>query len=51
METMTNERIRHIPVVDDERQLGGIVSIGDIVKSHISEVEFERDQLEGYVRG
>ncbi len=51
METMTNERIRHLPVVDDQRQLGGIVSIGDIVKSHISEVEFERDQLEGYVRG
>ena len=51
METMTNARIRHIPVVDEDRQLGGIVSIGDVVKSHISEVEFERDQLEGYVRG
>jgi CBS domain-containing protein len=51
METMTNERIRHLPVVDDQQQLGGIVSIGDIVKSHVSEVEFERDQLEGYVHG
>ncbi len=51
MEIMTNERIRHLPVVDDEQRLGGIVSIGDIVKSHISEVEFERDQLEGYLRG
>jgi len=51
METMTNERIRHLPVLDDQQQLGGIVSIGDIVKSHVSEVEFERDQLEGYVHG
>ena len=51
METMTNARIRHIPVVDDSNQLAGIVSIGDVVKSHISEVEFERDQLEGYVHG
>ena len=51
METMTNERIRHLPVVDDQQQLGGIVSIGDIVKSHVSEMEFERDQLEGYVHG
>ena len=51
METMTNARIRHIPVVDDDSLLAGIVSIGDVVKSHISEVEFERDQLEGYVHG
>jgi CBS domain-containing protein len=51
MNTMTNERIRHLPVLDDDQKLGGIVSIGDIVKSHISEVEFERDQLEGYVHG
>lgn len=51
METMTNARIRHIPVLDDKQQLAGIVSIGDVVKSHISEVEFERDQLEGYVHG
>jgi CBS domain-containing protein len=51
METMTNARIRHIPVVDDNNLLAGIVSIGDVVKSHISEVEFERDQLEGYVHG
>jgi CBS domain-containing protein len=51
METMTNERIRHLPVLNEDQQLSGIVSIGDIVKSHISEVEFERDQLEGYVHG
>jgi hypothetical protein len=31
--------------------LTGIVSIGDLVKSQIAQLEFERDQLEGYVSG
>ena len=46
---MTNERIRHLPVVV-EGNLAGLVSIGDIVKSHIAQVEYERDQLDSYVR-
>ena len=50
MTTMTNRRIRHLPVVDDDGLLEGIVSIGDVVKSHITQIEFERDQLEGYLR-
>ncbi len=45
---MTKHRIRHVPVVVDGELLG-IVSIGDLVKSRISELEFERDQLESYV--
>jgi CBS domain-containing protein len=49
MNTMTEQRIRHLPVVDDFGRLAGLVSIGDVVKSHISQIEFERDQLEGYV--
>ncbi|HMI35896.1 MAG TPA: CBS domain-containing protein [Propionibacteriaceae bacterium] len=49
MDTMTEQRIRHLPVVDDFGRLAGLVSIGDVVKSHISQIEFERDQLEGYV--
>jgi CBS-domain-containing membrane protein len=48
---MKNRRIRHLPVVDDHGELAGIVSIGDVVKSQISELQFERDQLEGYVSG
>ena len=48
---MTTRRIRHLPVVDDHGRMTGIVSIGDAVKSHITEIEFERDQLEGYVSG
>jgi CBS domain-containing protein len=48
MSLMTNERIRHVPVQVDGR-LAGIISIGDVVKSRIGELEFERDQLSGYV--
>jgi CBS domain-containing protein len=50
MVAMTERRIRHVPVVEDGR-LVGIVSIGDVVKSRISELEFERDQLDSYVHG
>lgn len=45
---MTEGRFRHLPVVEDGR-LVGVVSIGDIVKNHIDQVEFERDQLDSYV--
>ena len=45
---MTERRIRHVPVVVDG-QLAGIVSIGDVVKSAIGQLEFERDQLNNYL--
>ena len=48
MAQMTEHRIRHVPVVDDG-QLIGVVSIGDVVKSRITQLEFERDQLDHYV--
>ena len=48
MRLMTEHRFRHVPVVVDDR-LHGIVSIGNVVKSRIGELEFERDQLESYV--
>ncbi|WP_107772315.1 CBS domain-containing protein [Nocardioides sediminis] len=48
MKTMTERRIRHLPVVADGR-LTGIISIGDVVKHRIGELEFERDQLDHYV--
>jgi CBS domain-containing protein len=50
MVLMTERRFRHVPVVKDDR-LAGIVSIGDVVKSRMSELEFERDQLDSYVHG
>jgi CBS domain-containing protein len=48
MQVMTDHRIRHVPVVTDGR-LTGIISIGDVVKNRITELEFERDQLDHYV--
>jgi CBS domain-containing protein len=49
MTTMTERRIRHVPVVDERGAIVGIVSIGDLVKSRISELESERDDLVGYI--
>lgn len=46
--TMTERRIRHLPVLVDGR-LAGIVSIGDVVKSRIDELQSERDHLESYI--
>ncbi len=48
MQVMTEQRIRHVPVVE-EGALNGIISIGDVVKNRMSELEFERDQLDSYV--
>ncbi|MBZ5740601.1 CBS domain-containing protein [Nocardioides mangrovi] len=48
MKTMTDRRIRHVPVVHEGR-LVGIISIGDVVKHKIGELQFERDQLDSYV--
>jgi CBS domain-containing protein len=47
--TMTELRVRHIPVVVEGR-LHAIVSIGDIVKHRIDELQAERDQLVGYIQ-
>ncbi len=47
---MTEHRVRHLPVVRDDR-LVGIVSIGDVVKSAISELATERQLLVDYVQG
>src|SRR3954462_11525955 len=45
---MTERRIRHVPVVCKGRLIG-IISIGDVVKSSIDQLQFERDQLDSYV--
>lgn len=45
---MTEHRIRHIPVVSGGA-LAGIVSIGDVVKSRIDQLEQEQDYLEAYI--
>jgi len=48
--TMTERRVRHMPVLDDGR-LVGIVSIGDVVSSRIRQLEKDRGQLEQYIAG
>jgi CBS domain-containing protein len=50
MALMTERRIRHVPVVD-AGELTGIVSIGDVVKTRIGELETERETLHDYLSG
>ena len=49
MALMTDKRIRHVPVVDVEGELLSIISIGDVVKSYVSEIDLERSALINYV--
>jgi CBS domain-containing protein len=48
MQVMTEHRVRHVPVITDGK-LAGMISIGDVVKARIANLEFERDQLGNYL--
>lgn len=50
MAIMTDRRIRHLPVVDDDKVVA-VVSIGDLVKALIEEQKFMIEQLESYISG
>ena len=50
MALMTDNRLRHLPVIDHDRLLG-LVSIGDLVKDIISEQQFTIEQLQHYIQG
>jgi CBS domain-containing protein len=45
---MTHNRVRHVPVLDAGR-LAGIVSLGDVVKNRMEELQAERQQLRAYI--
>ena len=48
MREMTNSRIRHMPIVEDEK-LVGLISIGDVVKNRVEELQAEGDMLREYI--
>ena len=50
MALMTGKRVRHLPVMEEER-LVGVISIGDVVKAIIAEQEFMIEQLQNYITG
>ncbi len=49
MQVMTNQRVRHLPLVDDALGLVGIVSIGDLVKYRLDQLESEHAALMDYI--
>jgi CBS domain-containing protein len=51
MHVMTEQRIRHLPVIDSSARMTGIVSIGDVVKARLGQLESENQALFGYITG
>lgn len=50
MAIMTEKHVRHLPILDNEEQVIGIISIGDVVKELLSQQEFIINQLENYIK-
>lgn len=51
MAIMSEKRFRHLPVLDENQQVVGVISIGDLVKETICEQQFIIDQLASYISG
>lgn len=51
MAIMTDKHIRHLPVLDKDKNVVGIISIGDVVKEIVNEQKFIINQLENYIAG
>lgn len=51
MAIMTDKHVRHLPILDKDGNVLGIVSIGDVVKEIVNEQKFIISQLEGYITG
>jgi CBS domain-containing protein len=50
MQKMTDGRFRHMPVMDGAEMIG-LISIGDVVKTRLSQLSMEKDALEGMIKG
>lgn len=50
LETMTQRRFRHMPVMEGERMIG-IISIGDVVAARLAELQLDKDALTGMIMG
>lgn len=50
MQAITNNRIRHLPILEGDAVVG-LVSIGDVLKAHLQSVETENKMLEDYING
>ena len=51
MKAMTDRRIRHLPVLEADGSMAGVISIGDVVKYRLGELESENNQLHDYIEG
>ena len=47
---MTDKHVRHLPILDSDEKVIGIVSIGDVVKEVINQQQFIINQLENYIK-
>jgi len=50
LETMTNGRFRHMPVIENDKMVG-LITLGDVVKSRLTELSMEKEALEGMIMG
>ena len=50
MQMMTEKRIRHLPVIEEEQPIG-MISVGDVIKAIVSSQEFTIEQLQKYISG
>ncbi len=50
MGLLTNKRIRHLPILDDDQQLVGMISIGDLVKAQHDELSVENHFMKSYIQ-
>lgn len=49
LQLMTDRRVRHLPVLEENGSLAGLISIGDLVKARIAEAEYEAEELKIFV--